>query len=73
MNCLLIEMGEMACYTARCPECGRLPPGTARTAPAAATVRPAPPGRPARQHRANKKTVNFNQAGGREDASPASY
>ena len=68
MNCLLIEMGEMACYTARCPECGRLPPGTARTAaPAAATVRPA------RQHRANKKTVNFNQAGGREDASPISY
>jgi len=27
MNCLLIEMGEMVCYTPRCPECGRTPPG----------------------------------------------
>ena len=27
MNCLLIEMGEMACYQERCPECGRIPPG----------------------------------------------
>ena len=27
MNCLLIEMGEMACYTERCQECGRIPPG----------------------------------------------
>ena len=27
MNCLLIEMGEMACYQARCPQCNRIPPG----------------------------------------------
>ena len=27
MNCLLIEMGEMACYQERCQECGRIPPG----------------------------------------------
>jgi hypothetical protein len=27
MNCLLIEMGEMACYQERCPQCGRIPPG----------------------------------------------
>ena len=27
MNCLLIEMGEMACYTERRQECGRIPPG----------------------------------------------
>ena len=27
MNCLLIEMGEMACYQERCPQCGRVPPG----------------------------------------------
>jgi hypothetical protein len=26
MNCLLIEMGEMACYQERCPQCGRIPP-----------------------------------------------
>ena len=27
MNCLLIEMGEMACYQERCPQCGKIPPG----------------------------------------------
>ena len=27
MNCVLIEMGEMVCYTERCPDCGRIPPG----------------------------------------------
>jgi len=27
MNCLLIEMGEMVCYSDRCPDCGRVPPG----------------------------------------------
>ena len=27
MNCILIEMGEMVCYTERCPDCGRVPPG----------------------------------------------
>ena len=27
MNCMLIEMGEMACYQERCQECGRIPPG----------------------------------------------
>ena len=26
LNCLLIEMGEMACYQERCPECGRIAP-----------------------------------------------
>lgn len=26
-NCHLIEMGSMACYQGKCPECGRLPPG----------------------------------------------
>ena len=26
MNCLLIGMGEMACYQERCPHCGRIPP-----------------------------------------------
>ena len=26
MNCLLIGMGEMACYQERCPQCGRVPP-----------------------------------------------
>jgi hypothetical protein len=23
----MIEMGDMACYTARCPQCNRIPPG----------------------------------------------
>ena len=23
MNCVLIEMGEMVCYSERCPDCGR--------------------------------------------------
>ena len=23
MNCILIEMGEMVCYSERCPDCGR--------------------------------------------------
>ena len=27
MNCVLIEMGEMVCYTEKCPDCGRIPPG----------------------------------------------
>ena len=27
LNCILIEMGEMACYQERCPQCGRIPPG----------------------------------------------
>lgn len=27
LNCRLIEMGEMACYTDRCSQCGRVPPG----------------------------------------------
>jgi len=27
MNCVLIEMGEMVCYSERCPDCGRIPPG----------------------------------------------
>ena len=26
LNCRLIEMGEMACYQERCPQCGRIPP-----------------------------------------------
>ena len=26
LNCRLIEMGEMACYTERCPQCGNVPP-----------------------------------------------
>ena len=26
LNCILIEMGEMACYQDRCPQCGRVPP-----------------------------------------------
>ena len=33
MNCLLIEMGEMACYQERCPECGRIPPGRKKAKP----------------------------------------
>jgi hypothetical protein len=27
LNCRLIEMGEMACYQERCPQCGKVPPG----------------------------------------------
>ena len=27
LNCILIEMGEMACYQERCPQCGKIPPG----------------------------------------------
>ena len=27
LNCRLIEMGEMACYQDRCPQCGQVPPG----------------------------------------------
>ena len=26
LNCILIEMGEMACYQDCCPQCGRVPP-----------------------------------------------
>ena len=26
-NCKLIEMGSMACYGDKCPDCGRPPPG----------------------------------------------
>jgi hypothetical protein len=26
LNCRLIEMGEMACYTERCPQCNNVPP-----------------------------------------------
>ena len=26
MNCLLIEMGEMACYQEKCPQCDKVPP-----------------------------------------------
>ena len=33
MNCILIEMGEMACYQERCPECGRIPPGRKKAKP----------------------------------------
>ena len=33
MNCILIEMGEMACYTERCPDCGRVPPGRKKAKP----------------------------------------
>ena len=33
MNCVLIEMGEMACYQERCPECGRIPPGRKKAKP----------------------------------------
>ena len=33
MNCLLIEMGEMACYQERCPDCGRIPPGRKKVKP----------------------------------------
>ena len=33
MNCILIEMGEMACYTERCPDCGRIPPGRKKQKP----------------------------------------
>ena len=33
MNCLLIEMGEMACYQERCPDCGRIPPGRKKAKP----------------------------------------
>ena len=39
MNCLLIEMGEMACYQERCPQCGRIPPG--RKAPGKKSKPPA--------------------------------
>ena len=39
MNCLLIEMGEMACYQERCPQCGRIPPG--RKAPPGKKPKPA--------------------------------
>ena len=39
MNCLLIEMGEMACYQERCPQCGRVPPGRK----AASGKKPKPP------------------------------
>jgi hypothetical protein len=27
VNCSLIKMGEMACYTDRCRRCGNYPPG----------------------------------------------
>ena len=26
LNCRLIEMGEMACYQERCPQCDKVPP-----------------------------------------------
>ena len=26
LNCRLIEMGEMACYQERCPQCHKVPP-----------------------------------------------
>ena len=29
MNCVLIEMGEMVCYSERCPDCGRWEAGQA--------------------------------------------
>ena len=30
MNCVLIEMGEMVCYSERCPDCGRWEAGQGR-------------------------------------------
>ena len=27
VTCLMIEMGDMVCYTALCPQCNRVPPG----------------------------------------------
>ena len=30
MNCVLIEMGEMVCYSERCPDCGRWEAGEGR-------------------------------------------
>ena len=27
VTCLMIEMGDMACYTTLCPQCDRVPPG----------------------------------------------
>ena len=32
---LLTEMGEMVCYTERCPDCGRVPPGRRQQRPPA--------------------------------------
>ena len=32
-NCKLIEMGSMACYGDKCPDCGRPPPGKKATVP----------------------------------------
>ena len=29
-NCAFIEMGEMACYTETCPDCGRVPPSRSK-------------------------------------------
>ena len=31
----LLEMGEMVCYTERCPDCGRVPPGRRQQRPPA--------------------------------------
>ena len=28
IRCQLIDMGEAACYTGDCPECGRIPPSS---------------------------------------------
>ena len=37
-NCKLIEMGSMACYGDKCPDCGRPPPGKKAAAAAAAAA-----------------------------------
>ena len=52
MNCLLIEMGEMACYQERCPQCGRIPPG-----------RKAPPGKKPKPPAVFKKLVGRKLSG----------
>ena len=52
MNCLLIEMGEMACYQERCPQCGRIPPG-----------RKAPPGKKSKPPAVFKKLVGRKLSG----------
>ena len=38
LNCRLIEMGEMACYEDRCPQCGKMPPGRLVVMTAVSTV-----------------------------------
>ena len=52
LNCILIEMGEMACYQERCPQCGRIPPG-----------RKAPPGKKSKPPAVFKKLVGRKLSG----------